>query len=356
MKAPAFDLVVVGAGGGPDETNLSAYLVKVHNTKWEDGILALEAGSGQGALARLLRKQPNLFHSKDSVNGTSHKSHTASEIYSFVKSFLLTHAHLDHINSLVVSAGSFGGGRKRVHGLVQTLKDLELVFSDRIWPNLASWKEEDDSSKLLYSALAADENYAPIHSDVSVQAIPLNHGKNALGQYSSTAFFLRHDQSQHEFLFFGDVEPDSLTEKPQTINVWRAAASKLPDKLSSIFIECSWPSGRKDNLLFGHLTPEHLGDELATLAAEVVKHRRATERSAHDGRRRKRQKFSALIEEDLHGALDGLRVYVMHCKDMDRDDGRPAHDIIVEQCQQIVRDRRLGAEILAVVQGMHIEI
>jgi len=27
---PTFDIVVVGAGGGPDETNLSAYLLKPH--------------------------------------------------------------------------------------------------------------------------------------------------------------------------------------------------------------------------------------------------------------------------------------------------------------------------------------
>jgi len=57
---PAFDLFVVGSGGGPDETNLSAYvlamfiyclftpsasyLVKPHCTAWADGILAVEAG------------------------------------------------------------------------------------------------------------------------------------------------------------------------------------------------------------------------------------------------------------------------------------------------------------------------
>lgn len=57
----AFDIVVVGTGGGPDETNLSAYvflsrpactplilrpryLVKSHSSCWEDGVLALEAG------------------------------------------------------------------------------------------------------------------------------------------------------------------------------------------------------------------------------------------------------------------------------------------------------------------------
>lgn len=65
---------------------------------------------------------------------------------------MLSHAHLDHINSLVLSAGSFQGSRKRVYGLQETMQDLELVFSGRIWPNLASWKEDDDEVKLLYSA------------------------------------------------------------------------------------------------------------------------------------------------------------------------------------------------------------
>ena len=55
------------------------------------------------------------------------------------------------------------------------------------------------------------------------------------GAYESTAFFIRHDPSEQEFLFFGDVEPDSLAETPQTINVWRAAAPKIPEKLSYIY-------------------------------------------------------------------------------------------------------------------------
>lgn len=64
--------------------------------------------------------------------------------------FLITHAHLDHVNGLVISAGSLAGPRKRVYALKQTLEDLESIFSDRIWPNLASWDEEDDEHKLLY--------------------------------------------------------------------------------------------------------------------------------------------------------------------------------------------------------------
>ena len=64
---------------------------------------------------------------------------------------MITHAHLDHINGLVVSAGSLTGPRKRIYAVEQTLQDIASVFNDRIWPNLASWKEEDDEYKLLYS-------------------------------------------------------------------------------------------------------------------------------------------------------------------------------------------------------------
>ena len=67
---PTFDLVVVGSGGGPYETNLSSsvsrlvpfslrvrltlynasvdrYLFKTCDTSWKDGIIALEAGEAQ---------------------------------------------------------------------------------------------------------------------------------------------------------------------------------------------------------------------------------------------------------------------------------------------------------------------
>jgi hypothetical protein len=60
------------------------------------------------------------------------------------------------IPSLVISAGSLGGPRKRVYASEQSLKDLENVFSDRLWPNLASWNEEDEVFKLLYTT------YVPI--------------------------------------------------------------------------------------------------------------------------------------------------------------------------------------------------
>ncbi|KAK7023876.1 cyclic-AMP phosphodiesterase [Favolaschia claudopus] len=357
-----FDLVVVGEGGGPDETNLSSYLFKPSVAAWEDGIVALEAGSGQGTVQKLLQSDPHLFDTPDQP--VREKPYSATEIYSLVRCFLVSHAHLDHVTSLVLSAGSLGGPRKRIFGAKQTLADLESVFADRIWPNLASWKEEDDDHKLLYSLLGMNDSYDLIMPNVSVRTLPLSHGHNVAGNYDSTAFFIRYDPTKLEFLFFGDLEPDTLSKFPRTINVWRAAAPKIPSFLSTIFIECSWPSSRSDDTLYGHLKPEHLVHELEILAAEVVKFRNSAAQAsspvARPVRKKQRTMLSPVVASppsDLRGALDGVRVIVMHCKDtLDGAPDRPNQTLIIQQIKALLEGKELGVEILAARQGMHIRI
>ncbi|KAI0256525.1 cAMP phosphodiesterases class-II-domain-containing protein [Lactifluus subvellereus] len=368
---PTFDLVVVGSGGGPYETNLSSYLFKPCDARWADGIIALEAGSGIGTLHQLLSKDRTLFDLFGKLS--------ARQVYSRIHCFLISHAHLDHVNGLVLSAGSLDSSekrRKRVCAPLKALKILETIFSDRVWPNLASWDADDAAYKLLYDPLMFDDSYRTIFPDVSVKAMPVLHGKNdTAGDYESSAFFIHHDPSGKEFLFFGDVSPDSLVlagADPLTIAVWRAAAPKIPDALSTIFIECSWPSGRPNALLYGHLSPEHLVDELAALAAEVTKARAAkaavAATSTDDAlptRRRKRKKrradtspAAAVATPDSPSApLAGLRVYIIHCKedeDLEREHERPIAHIIRDQVDALVQAKSLGAEILSAEQGMTI--
>ncbi|KAL1709961.1 cyclic-AMP phosphodiesterase [Schizophyllum commune] len=364
-----FDMVVVGSGGGCDETNLSSYLIKPATAAWTDGIIGIEGGSGMGALQQILARNPKLFDAR--------RRFTAAEIYSHVRCFLISHGHLDHISSLVLSAGSLTGPRKRLYAAEETLGDLKTVFSDRVWPNLASSDENDDVYKYLYSPLDPSTQRKTIHKDVSVRSFRLNHGSNDSGAYESSAFSIRHDPSGREFLFFGDVEPDSLAKPPRTIEVWRYAAPLISSKtLSAIFIECSYPSGRPDNMLFGHLSPEHLTQELVTLAAEVVKTRREggstsdlSRTSSHSRTRsrtsslsrlrplRKKKKTNPIEREDWLGALKGLRVYITHCKaDLDGAYDRPIHEVIASQVRQLVKKEGLGAEIIAAEQGMRIGV
>lgn len=58
---------------------------------------------------------------------------------------------MDHINGLVLCAGSLPGGPRRVFAVHQTLQDIENVFSDRLWPNLATWNERDRDMALIYA-------------------------------------------------------------------------------------------------------------------------------------------------------------------------------------------------------------
>ena len=86
----------------------------------------------------------------------------------------------------------------------------------------------------------------------------------------STAFFLRCASTSRELLFFGDVEPDSLSLLPRNRAVWAEAARKFSrGVLGAVLIECSYDDGQADAVLFGHLCPRHLVAELRVLAGLV---------------------------------------------------------------------------------------
>jgi len=177
--------------------------------------------------------------------------------------------------------------------------------------------------------------------------MPLTHGRSFVdpkAPYESSAFFIRHDLTKRHFLFFGDVEPDTLSVKPQTIAVWRAAARLVPQQLNTIFLECSWPSDRDDALLFGHLSPKHVLHELEAFADEVLSLRFSGNAKS---RAPKRQRT------DRSGALKGLTLYIIHCKAaLNGVDDQS--QLIAHQIRTLVHEQELGIKILAVVQGMRI--
>ncbi|KAL1947555.1 hypothetical protein VTO73DRAFT_13279 [Trametes versicolor] len=353
-----FDVFVVGSGGGPFEDNLSSYFLKPSGSSWQDGIIALDAGSGLGALNRLLTAHPEVFAPPSDSEEDVPTAPTAAQVNSWIQCYLITHPHLDHINGLVLSAGSAKGPSKPVRGTQETLEVIADVFAGKLWPSLASWTVTPNAAYHL-SPLPLEDEYVSLTDTISVRTFPLSHGTPPdAPTYASSAFALRHVPSARELLFLGDVEPDSVAAHPQNGALWRAAAPKIPHALSAVFIECSWPEGRADALLYGHLSPGHLADELAVLAREVVA---ARERAQADGgteqpRKRRRKRVSD-PDVDVRGALAGLRVFITHCKDdLQGVYDRPIHEVIAGQVRELVEERELGAEIVAVEQGMLISI
>lgn len=211
------------------------------------------------------------------------------------------------------------------------------------------------------------EEYQEIDRGISVRTMPISHGHNdTVGTYDSAAFFLRHDASAREFVFFGDVEPDTISRAPRNAAVWLVAADKIAQgMLDTVFIECSWPSGRSDAQLYGHLTPEHLVAELGVLATEVLRRRQESskdgaappvpDKETSPGPARKKRRPNHAANDGLRGALDGIRVYIIHCKDdMEDKYDRPIANVIVDQVKALVEEKLLGADIIAAEQGMHI--
>lgn len=209
-------------------------------------------------------------------------------------------------------------------------------------------------------SLSVDNEYHDVSTDISVRTMPISHGANdTSGVYDSAAFFIRHDPTGQEFLFFGDVEPDSISTKPRTINVWRAAAAKIPLTLSTIFIECSWLSDTPDDELYGHLTPIHLVDELTALATEVIMTRKTRTKDDDNETRpvRKKSKANPISPESLVGALDGVRIIIIHCKDGKQPAySQPINQVIRDEVHKLVYAKGLGAEILAADQGMRLGV
>lgn len=281
-------------------------------------------------------------------------------MYSWVKCFLLTHAHLDHVNGLVLSSQVLGQSTTPVYGAQGTLDAVSSIFSGRLWPRLASW--EDDGHPLVLRSLQSNGSYRSVFPDVSVLIMPISHGQSDEGgTYESSAFFIRHDPSGEEFLFFGDVEPDCLAKKPGNLDVWHVVAPKIPETLSAIFIECSWPATRNDEVLYGHLNSQHLAAELLVLAketADVRSQRGFVQEDETEDRAPKRLRRAARdTPPSVHGVLEGLRVYIIHCKDdAAHAYDRPITQVIADEVRALVEAQGLGAEIIPVEQGMEITI
>ncbi|KAF1835843.1 hypothetical protein BDW02DRAFT_266819 [Decorospora gaudefroyi] len=126
----------------------------------------------------------------------------------------------------------------------------------------------------------------------------------------STAYFIRADSTlttpKREILIFGDVEPDSLSLSPRTAQIWAEAAPKIAAGiLKGIFIEVSYTNAQADAVLFGHLAPRHLIDELQNLASMVRESKKDHERDKEATRKNKKRKRvasqgSSSVQTDEH--------------------------------------------------------
>ncbi|TWU75771.1 3',5'-cyclic-nucleotide phosphodiesterase pde1 [Metarhizium rileyi] len=150
---PALQVIVLGSGGGPLESNITAFLVRSVAEKWSKGsVIAVDAGVHLSAITRLIEEaypSPPPTHLPFTLTTGAfaglempYASVTANAAYvtrSLVDTYLITHPHLDHISGFVVNTAGLPGTRpKKLAALPGTIQAFKShIFNNVIWPNLS---------------------------------------------------------------------------------------------------------------------------------------------------------------------------------------------------------------------------
>ncbi|KAI1261905.1 cAMP phosphodiesterase class-II [Xylariaceae sp. FL1019] len=201
-KAHAIQVIVLGAGGGPLEHNVTALLVRSLNTGWARGsVVALDAGVHLSSITRIFEEtQPKglgttlaLPHTLEtgpfagmevsSLYASTNAGHVTRHL---IDTFLITHPHLDHISGFVINTAGLPGARpKRLAGSQSTIQAFKQhIFNNVIWPNLSD--ENNGAGLVTYMRLVEGgspalgegegKGYVEISDGLSVKLFSVSHG------------------------------------------------------------------------------------------------------------------------------------------------------------------------------------
>ena len=304
--ADGFDVVALGALGGIQDGNLSAWLIHPHD---DTRAITCDAGSLVNGLRAADAK--GAFEGLTVPSGSG-MSRVGYVLTNRIKGYLVSHAHLDHVAGLVVASPD--DSKKPIYALPSVNEALiDSYFNWQAWPNFTDRGKAPQLKKFALEDLKPGTTGPLVNTGMTVTAYPLSHAG-----VESTAFLI--ESGQDALLCFGDTGPDAVEKTSKMNDVWTAVAARVKQRrLKAIIIEASYTSDRPDNLLFGHLTPKWL---LAGL---------------HD------------LERAAGGAaLKGLPVVISHIK-YSLTDEQPQRQIL----RELEAGNDLGVKFIVPVQGEH---
>lgn len=288
-----FEVIPLGTKGGLLESDLSSYLV---SPAGKTNFIAFDAGT---LMTGLLEAKKKGSFSNIKIAKSSPLSVEGTVMVEHIKAYAISHAHIDHVAGMIIGAPY--DSPKPILGLPNTINSIrDHLFNWKIWPNFGNEGQEPLLNKYQYVRLTPNESYPVNETGMSITPYKLSHSH----QYISTAFLIESDGAY--MLYFGDVGPDLIETSDLMYKVWAAIAPLVRDKkLHAIFLEASFPNKHSDKLLFGHLTPKWMINELQTLSQLVN-------------------------PEQPQIALQGLNVIVTHIKPTLNKSNSPEKNIMAE--------------------------
>lgn len=240
-----FDLIPLGVYGGGDESNLSSYLI---SEKGKNEFLALDAGTLRAGIIKSI--DHNIFKSSDET-----------VLRENIKGYFISHGHLDHLAGLIINSPD--DTSKNIYALSSTIEVMiKRYFTNDAWINFADEGDLPQLKKYHYQRKDKEEIFNIINTSLSGQIFKLSHVSPQL----SSAILIKNLQG-NAILYLGDTGADRVEGNNNLQHLWQSISTLIKkDQLKALLIEVSFDNDRPERLLFGHLTPALLNEELMKLA------------------------------------------------------------------------------------------
>ena len=239
----SFQIVPLGVRGGSEENNLSSYMLAPVNSR---EYICLDAGTLHAGIEKAIAVKT--FNAPASV-----------VLRQYIKGYFISHGHLDHLAGMIINSPD--DTIKNIYGLpyvIDVLKDK--YFSWRSWANFADDGETPALRKYHYVTLDTVNEIPVTNTSMYARTFALAHSS----PYKSSAFLVRNNESY--VLYLGDTGADTIEHSNRLHALWESIVPLVKEKkLKGIFIEVSFPDEQPEKLLFGHLTPRLLMEEMKVL-------------------------------------------------------------------------------------------
>lgn len=249
-SAQNLEIVPLGVYGGSDESNLSSYLIAEEKTS---NYLALDAGTIYSGINKAIEK------------GTFTNTTIENVLKDNIKGYFISHGHLDHLSGMLINSPE--DSSKPIYASKETIDVLKnKYFTNAAWINFTNEGESPILNKYQYVYTEIGNAFPILNTHLTGTVYELSHVK----PLKSSAILV--ENNTRAVLYFGDTGADRIEKSDKLKKIWNLMAPKIKSgKLKTFLIEVSFPNSQPEELLFGHLTPNLLNEEMKKLAQLVGK-------------------------------------------------------------------------------------